>query len=229
MNLIIFDIDGTIVNSVKVDDECFKETFKTLYRIDLSQTKWIDFKNVTDSGITMEIFEKYLNRVPTNGEIVRIKKHFYELLVNRTKEFFEIDGALKFIERIDKNPNFITAFATGGWKETALLKVNSIKLKINQSIIKTADDHFNRTKIIELAIAESLSKVKIPEFESITYIGDGIWDFETANEMGIDFIGIDSKNNCQLKMAGVEKILSNYLETDKIENWLKEKTTGNKV
>ena len=227
MKLIIFDIDGTIVNSVKADDECFKETFETLYRIDLSQTEWSEFKNVTDSGMTLEIFEKYLNRKPTNGEIVRIKKHFYELLVNRTKEFSEIDGALKFIDRINKNPNFISAFATGGWKETALLKVNSIKLNINQSIIKTADDHFNRAKIIELAITESLSKVKIIEFESITYIGDGIWDFETTNELGIDFIGIDSKNNCKLKMAGVEKIVSNYLETDKIVNWLIEKTTGN--
>jgi beta-phosphoglucomutase-like phosphatase (HAD superfamily) len=80
MKLIIFDIDGTILDSVNADNKCFTQTFKDLYQIDLTNTDWNDFKNVTDTGLTNEIFEKLLHRVAEKEEIETIKAHFKSLL-----------------------------------------------------------------------------------------------------------------------------------------------------
>jgi phosphoglycolate phosphatase-like HAD superfamily hydrolase len=229
MKLIIFDIDGTILDSVNADDKCFIQTFKELYQIDLTNADWNDFKNVTDTGLTNEIFEKWLNRIPKKEEIETIKAHFKSLLNNCTHEFTEIENSLPFIKSLSNKPDFEIGFATGGWKETAELKCNSIGLNLNEFIFKSSNDHFNRAKIIELVINDALDKNNNEQFESILYFGDGLWDFKTTIELGIDFIGVDYKDNDKLHNIGVEKIINNYTESDKILNWIKEKTPGNTV
>ncbi len=229
MKLLIFDIDGTILDSVSTDDKCFIQTFKDLYQIDLTNVNWNDFKNVTDTGLTIEIFEKWFNREPKKEEIENIKSYFKNLLKNHTQEFTEIKKSLSFIKLTSIKPDFEIGFATGGWKETAELKCNFVGLNLNDYIFKSSNDHFNRGKIIEFVITEALGKHNLKEFESITYFGDGLWDFKTTQTLGIDFIGVDYKDNDKLHNAGVEKIVKNYKESDKILNWIKEKTPGNTV
>jgi len=161
MKLIIFDIDGTILDSVNADDECFIETFKNLYQIDLTNTDWNDFKNVTDTGLTIEIIEKWFSQTPSKEEIETIKKHFYSLLKRRVNEFAEIENALSFIKMLLEKPDFEIGFATGGWKETAVLKCSSIGLSLNDFIFYSSNDHFNRAKIIEFVIKDAFNKMVI--------------------------------------------------------------------
>jgi len=224
MKLIIFDIDGTILDSVNADDECFIETFKNLYQIDLTNTDWNDFKNVTDTGLTIEIIEKWFNQTPSKEEIETIKKHFYSLLKRRVNEFAEIENALSFIKMLLEKPDFEIGFATGGWKETAVLKCSSIGLSLNDFIFYSSNDHFNRAKIIEFVIKDAFNKNGNKEFEYVFYFGDGLWDFNATIELGIDFIGVDYKSNNKLYKAGAKKIIQNYVESDKILSWIKENT-----
>lgn len=52
MTAIVFDIDGTLTNTRKVDDKCFIKAFKNTFEIDISNQNWSEFTNVTDWGIT---------------------------------------------------------------------------------------------------------------------------------------------------------------------------------
>jgi len=219
MNLVIFDIDGTLVDSVKTDDECFVQTFKNLYNIDLSASKWTDFTNVTDLGLTTEIFEQNFGQKPTKSEIVNIKTYFYDLLSKRQKNFNEIQGAVEFVETLRSTKNFEIAVATGGWKETALLKTKSICLDLSKTVLKSSNDHFNRAEIIKMAIATSAKKKNLKTFESVTYIGDGIWDFKVSLDLGLKFIGIDNSSNGNLKKAGAKIIFSDFKKKQEIINW----------
>jgi len=229
MKLIIFDIDGTILDSVNADDKCFIQTFKDLYQIDLTDADWNNYINVTDTGLTIEIFEKWFNREPKKGEIKNIKSYFKNLLKERTQQFTEIEKSLSFIKLTSINPDFEIGFATGGWKETAELKCNSVGLNLNDYIFKSSNDHYNRGKIIELVIKEALENHNKKEFESITYFGDGLWDFNATQTLGIDFIGVDFRNNGKLINSGAEKVIENFIESQKILNWINEKTPGNIV
>ena len=98
MKLLIFDIDGTILDSVNADDKCFIQTFKDLYQIDLTNADWNDFTNVTDTGLTNEIFQKWFNREPKKEEIENIKSYFKNLLKNHSQQFTEIKKSLSFIK-----------------------------------------------------------------------------------------------------------------------------------
>ena len=229
MKLIIFDIDGTILNSVNADDKCFIQTFHDLYQIDLKNTDWNDFNNVTDTGLTIEIFERWFNREPKKEEIENIKTHFKNLLKEHTQEFTEIEKSLSFIELASTRTDFEVGFATGGWKETAELKCSTVGLNLNNYIFKSSNDHYNRGKIIEFVIREALEKQNVKEFESIIYFGDGLWDYKTTQTLGIEFIGVDFKRNRKLKRTGVEKVIENFIESEKIMNWINEKTPGNTV
>jgi len=220
MKLVLFDIDGTLINSVKTDDECFVQTFDELYNIDLTKANWNEFTHVTDWGLTQEIFEKWQGCVPTKEDIVTIKSHFYSLLQQRANEFTEVKNALTFIQQLSSMPDIEIGFATGGWRETAALKCNTIGLDLNRFMVQSSNDHFQRSKIIELVI-KAAKNHQNREFDSITYFGDGLWDLKATQELGIDFIGVDAKRNHNLRNAGVENIIHNYMELDKILTWIK--------
>ena len=229
MKLIIFDIDGTILDSVNADDDCFIQTFEDLHQIDLTNADWNNFKHVTDAGLTIEIFERYFNRVPSDLEMNTLKIHFCELLKQRIDEFTEIKDALAFINLLSNESDIEIGFATGGWGESAEIKCKSIGFDLNEFIVKSSNDHFDRTRIIDLVTIDALNKNRIKQFESIIYFGDGLWDLKATEELGIEFIGVDFYNSDKLRTAKVDRIIKNYVEPSKLLKWINEKTPGNTV
>jgi hypothetical protein len=56
MNLAIFDIDGTLTESVAVDEVCFVQAFWDVLGIERINTNWLDYNFQTDSGLALEIW-----------------------------------------------------------------------------------------------------------------------------------------------------------------------------
>ena len=218
MHLILFDIDGTVLDSVQADDACFIQTFQELHGIDLSGTDWSDFTHVTDVGLTAEIFERWTQRAPSAAELSAIKTRFYSLLRARASEFKEVPHARAFIEQLAGDPNCVVGFATGGWRETATLKCEAIGLPVNDSVFKSSDDHFDRRQIVQLAIDEA--QERYGALGSSTYFGDGVWDWETAQHLGIHFVGVDVHGNGKLRRAGAKRIVRDYADAQRLLAWI---------
>lgn len=210
MPLIIFDIDGTISDSVDIDDRCFLQTFKDLYNIDLRETDWSGYSNVTDWGLSREIFRNKLGRDIQPREVLSIKLYFYQLLKAHQQDISPIPGVLDFIASLIRDPDFEVALATGGWKETALLKLSTLGLDTKGMVLKSSNDHFDRKKIVEKAIESALNKAPEIRPSPIIYFGDGLWDYQTCRSLGISFIGIDSKNDQKLASKGVKNVIKDY-------------------
>ena len=66
-----------------------------------------------------------------------------------------------------------------------------------------------------------MDKHHIKGFETITYFGDGLWDFKTTQKLEINFIGVDSKNNGYLKDNGAKQVIKDFIEPEKILNWIR--------
>jgi len=220
MHLIIFDIDGTLVDSVQVDDDCFKKAFLHLHQLDISNLDWDDFKNVTDSGLTNDIFNIHFKRLPTLHEVLELKTYFYQLLAGKIDEMPEVKGAKDALFSLVNHLEFTIAFATGGWRETALLKLSVIDFELGDLSLVSANEHFNRAEIIKLAISASQARLGLEKFDSITYIGDGLWDYKATKELGINFIGIDYTGNGKLIQAGVTQVVSDFSNFTEIVNWV---------
>ena len=231
MTALIFDIDGTLTDTVEVDNKCFIQAFMNVFEIDIFQHNWSELKNVTDWGITEEIIFKNWNRKPITTELENLKLNFVQLLKNELEEdrlqFQEIKGAGDFIVKCDKLTDTIIGFATGGWQESAIHKLNAIGIEPTQFPFSSSSNFKEREAILSDTINQIIESAEKP-IERIVYFGDGVWDFLTCEKLRIEFIGIDTHENGKLKKNGVKTVFKDFEQPELIEEYIsKRNTTAN--
>src|SRR6266576_1108761 len=69
MHLIIFDNDGTLTETIKIDEECFVRSFKDVFGFADIDTDWSDYPHTTDSSIFHEIYVSRRGRTPTAPDV----------------------------------------------------------------------------------------------------------------------------------------------------------------
>ena len=64
---------------------------------------------------------------------------------------------------------------------------------------------------MDIAYTRALDFWSVSQFETVTYIGDGVWDLKASKNMGYHFIGIVFYNNeAQLRQEGASYILNDF-------------------
>ena len=210
MHLLIFDIDGTLIDSVGIDDACYVQAIREMHAIDLGAVDWNAFRHVTDQGIAEEVFMTRKGRQPRKEELASLKQRFHALLQGHSETFREVPGARKMVARISQLPEVALAVATGGWRHTASLKLSAAGFDLKDVPIVTSDDHADRREITRVAIERARALHTVREFATVTYVGDGLWDARTAHDLGIRFVGVDVHANRRLQQAGVQHVLTDF-------------------
>jgi phosphoglycolate phosphatase-like HAD superfamily hydrolase len=186
---VMFDIDGTLVESYDFDAECFSEAVKEVTGIDID-TNWSRYKNVTDSGILNEFFEEN-QIIDTTTVSADIKKIFLIKIEERIaiETIKEISGASAFLSKLQTFDNVVISFATGGWYESAVLKLESAGIDYSGIPIASSNDHHSRIEIMKIAEKLVIGDGNVP----FTYFGDGSWDLKACEELGVNFVLVGSK------------------------------------
>lgn len=194
-NLVIFDVDGTLVKSVKVDTKCFVQSIEEIFGIKDIDTRWHTYKTATDSGIFEEIFEKALARKPTASEIHMHIDKFTELLAECDKQndglFKEVAGANDVLAKLKSHPIWKVAIATGGWYKSTVLKLTLAGINYQQIPLVSASDEKIREDIVKRCINISKKHYETENFEKIVTVGDLQWDVKTAYNLKLGFVGIN--------------------------------------
>lgn len=186
----MFDVDGTLVDSAGFDGALYAQAVRDVLRIAVDET-WMSYRNVTDSGILEELLAQ--NDFGQDVERLRagVKRRFVELIEDYVARhpcsIREIPGAKALIDTLCGIPSVRVAVATGGWLETASLKLQSIGLKVERLALATASDNVERTTIMR--IAEQRAMLGLPPSRR-TYFGDGVWDQQASAHLGYQFIAI---------------------------------------
>ncbi len=223
MTGVIFDIDGTLTDSTKVDDHCFFKAFEGVFGFDISNSNWSEFQIVTDWGICEEILFKAQNRNPKNTELERLKIEFTRLLEEESRrdpnQFREIPGASNFIKKLDEKFQIPLGIATGSWEKPARIKLEAIGIDADKYAFSNSSKFKRREEILKDTIARLNHKYP-NTIDRFVYFGDGIWDYKTCSNLGIDFIGIDNHQNGKLKNEGAEIVFSDLSTIDPILNFI---------
>ena len=77
--LVIFDVDGTLVKTNKVDGECYVQALADEFGITNINNNWTDYPHATDSGLFPEIIRTHLGRSSSDGDYLRFQKRFMEI------------------------------------------------------------------------------------------------------------------------------------------------------
>jgi len=215
MLLCLFDIDGTLTDTSDIDTSCFVQALTDVFGLQDIDTDWSVYPDVTDSAVTARLVEMQRGQAPTESEMRRIREHFYALLLTAfqrsPEQCMPIAGGLRFFNSLARDPETAIAFATGGWEQTARLKLELSGYDHGDYPLASADDAFTRAAICSLAVERARQHYSVPEFETIIAFGDGIWDARAAAELGYRFVGIaQSEKSSQLQTVGADLILPNF-------------------
>jgi phosphoglycolate phosphatase-like HAD superfamily hydrolase len=199
---IVFDVDGTLIESISIDSELYFSSINTVLgpvniREDLG-----DYNNVTDSGILAQLIDD--NGFSSEDDIAEsIQTIFFESLrkhIQTIGPFSAIEGAIQMIDKVRHSANTRAAIATGGWRRSALLKLESTGFNIDGIPVATCDDSPSRIEIMRTALSRIGN-----DFESVTYFGDAEWDRQACQNLGWKFVavgpdlgGIESYENIDL-------------------------------
>lgn len=190
MNAVIFDIDGTLLHSAAVDDALYRKAVRTVLGDVRLRPTLQEYPFVTDSGILQQILTDNALAHEENllEEVRSIFVGFLRNHVSAHGPFAEIPGARDLLYSLRESPSHGVAMATGGWRRSAEFKLSSAGFDVNDIPLATADDHFERTTIMEIAL-DSLGA----QFDSVTYYGDGPWDRQACEQLGWEFVAVGAE------------------------------------
>ena len=220
MILIVFDIDGTLTDTNKVDQFCFAETYKQLHNVDWDNFNWDGVDHISDSGLANSYFLDEHRRLPTFEEIDALQNKFMSLMeteyVKDPSQFSEVKGGANLFQSLKDHEGYDVALATGCWERSAIFKLKSANIPFGGIPLGHADHHYDRGEITKKAIGLSRKKYK-NKYEHVVYVGDGIWDAHTTGKLQIPFIGMDYHHNNKLKDIGTKILLHEYSSVEKFE------------
>jgi phosphoglycolate phosphatase-like HAD superfamily hydrolase len=215
MHLVMFDIDGTLTETTKVDEECFVRSFKAVFGFADINTDWSHYPRTTDSGIFHDVFTSRIGRSPTAQETSQFRHHFIQLLAAASSQspFTPIAGADRLLSRLAQGGSHRVSLATGGWGDSARLKMASAGMCYEDFPSASADDALDRESIIKLSRQRAAERYG--RFGSTVYVGDGVWDARACRGIGIPFIGIATGSRAtRLSAEGAVCVFSDYSDTD---------------
>jgi len=187
VHAVVFDIDGTLLQSAAVDDALYREAVRRVLGEVILRPMLHDYDFITDAGILSQILAD--NSITAERDFLHdIKSHFVNSLrshLDANGPFVEIPGASDLLGSLRQSASHAVAIATGGWRESAELKLQSAGLDYSDIPLASANDHHERTGIMEIALSQLGS-----QFESVTYYGDGPWDREACATLGWRFIAV---------------------------------------
>src|SRR5437660_8893487 len=116
MRLVMFDIDGTLTETMKVDKECFVRSFKDMFDVADIDTDWSHYPRTTDSGIFHDVFTSRIGRSPTAQEVAQFRQHFIQLLAAASSQspFAPVAGADRLLSRLAQGGSHRVSLATEG-------------------------------------------------------------------------------------------------------------------
>lgn len=200
---IIFDVDGTLIGGEKTDWKCFDDAFKEAAGFELTASFFHSLKEVTAKAIVHQALHGATqinkNEIETKTQkayLGRLKKTIQDC----PNAFPAMEGSIPLIQSILEH-GVPVAIATGDWQESSLLKLNSSGIPIDDLPMTTSSDYYSRAEIISCSIKKAGGNL-----ENSIYVGDGHWDFQAAQKIGIDFIGCGTKID-RLRAEGAKHIL----------------------
>jgi len=183
MQLFVFDVDGTLVNS-DFDDALFTKSLKGILDLDCPDD-WSDVLHVTDHGIVGQLYLEQKKKDISEKDLNAVRDHFIDLmmdtLIAEPESCRALPGALELFAALQASPDHMVAVATGGWGPTACFKLAHAGFEIDRLIMATSDDSFERTELMLLARERAEERLGTAAgFEKVTYVGDGSWDRDAA-------------------------------------------------
>jgi phosphoglycolate phosphatase-like HAD superfamily hydrolase len=185
---VIFDVDGTLVDSSAFDDRCYHAAVREAIREYETLPDWTHYEHATDTGILMEICRRHGASIVET--MVRVRERFGDLVAAHLRDAGRcppMRGASALFDALKGGGVHAIGIATGGWGHTAAMKLKHAGFDLRGVPIATADHHHTRAGIMRQC------RERLPQTARTVYIGDREWDAAASASLGWEFIGVGAR------------------------------------
>src|SRR5882757_6591778 len=160
MHLVMFDIDGTLTETTKIDEECYVRSLAEIYGFTGVESDWSRYKHTTDSGIFREIHLARTGRLPLDAEVSHFQQHFVALLghASSATAFVPVRGARQLLSDLSASAEYRVSLATGGWRDSARVKMASAGMCLDDYPSASADDDHDRESIVKISLQRAVER-----------------------------------------------------------------------
>lgn len=215
--LLVFDIDGTLLQSTSIQMSCLRRALHHIFESNYSRWGEREAKFTTDSGILAEISQELLGRAPSPEEAMRFETAFLTEIQQCmvTSECVATAGAAEVLGNFGRSAHAV-AIATGGLQRVSSLKMNKAKLPFDGIPAAFAEDGFTKEEVIKTAVLRAEAKWEI-RFDEIVYFGDASYDLQAARTLGLKFVGVgDSARQRRLIECGAKLTVPDLTSVDEL-------------
>ena len=216
-SLALFDIDGTLTDTVGLCDDGFAEAVAHVAGVppfELSDELWHD---ATDSGLAARHFELHTGRPATEDDLRAIRERFIALLDAADVNARPVPGARTVLEEVAARDGWQVGIATGNWRAAAAVKFRWAGMTQPDLPIGTADDAHARVDILRVAIARASERACVARFDRIVYFGDGTHDVHAARALQAGFVAVTAvRDPAPLRAAGAGWFLGDFLDLQQV-------------
>jgi len=204
--LLVFDIDGTLTDSVSQHQAAFYSSLEDI-GIKNIDSNWGDYIHHTDRYIFERNYENYFEKESQNSDLIRFEELILKHLSTQPA-INEIEGASDFLQK-SAEKGYAYCLVTGSLKNPAINKMEQAKISFNEKLLATASENVSRDEIVLNAIEKAKKFYQQDSFPNIISLGDGIWDLRTAKNLNFSFIAI-GKTSEKLVGEGAESHFIDY-------------------
>ncbi len=207
--LFIFDIDGTLTNSVATYLISVTKALLTLGISDID-TDYINYKHHTDRYALRYNYERNFGKILPNELLHDFETDLVHQM-SKLDPIKEIEGAKALIHFFREN-EVPFCFATGSLPKPAMVKLDQCTIWYDELLLATSKTHEAREGFVLDAIERAKAFYNKEQFDEVISVGDGIWDWKTAQNLSLDFIGIGEKNKKRFLELGAKACFVNLEE-----------------
>ncbi|HTP28316.1 MAG TPA: HAD family hydrolase [Anaeromyxobacteraceae bacterium] len=201
--LVLFDVDGTLIQSTAIDADVYARTFAAVFGTELPSTEWGTYLCATDRGVAEEAV-RTLGLDP--ALIPEFQQRFVAGLVLEagTRGVEPVRGARDVPHRLGEAGHTV-ALATGAWERAARVKLRAARIPVEGHLLVGSDAHVAREEIIR----EALQRAG-PAARRAVYVGDGVWDLRAARALRLPFVGVEPEGCGILRGAGAASVVRDF-------------------
>jgi phosphoglycolate phosphatase-like HAD superfamily hydrolase len=208
--LVVFDVDGTLIDGEAYDWKSFNDAFTEVTGRSFTIEFWKSLDEVTASAIVHQGLADLPENERAELELLVRDRCLENLRAERKRNPTAFGSSLatrELLQHLEAHDSIDLAIATGDWHKTIEFKLEAAEIELERYVHATSSDSPIRSNIIQIAANRSRRQLK-----DTIYVGDGVWDIRACRMLGIPFIGTGQRVDA-LKDAGAQWILEE-LETE---------------
>ena len=206
LKAIIFDLDGTLVDSLPYHHESWRIFFK---KNNIEENDFDEIYKNYKGGGTLELMTSVFGDIYTKDELEKMSddKEVIFRDIYRSK-IFPINGLRKFLDSLKKN-NILLSIGSNAIRKNVLMTIKELGITNYFSSIICGDEVSKGKPDPEMYI-ETLSNLKVNKNECIIF-EDSIEGVTAAKNANIKAIGVTSSQSSEtLKSVGAFKTIEDY-------------------